>query len=49
MLKANEMKVLRKIFGKTKIDIIGSQQMRESRGIQSVSEWLGEEDNGRNM
>ena len=30
MVEANEMKVLRKIFGKTKIDRIRKQQIRES-------------------
>ena len=40
ILKANEMKVLRKIVGKTKIDIIRSQQIRESCGIQPINEWV---------
>ena len=40
MLEANEMKVLRKIVGKTKIDRIRSQQIRESCGIQPISEWV---------
>ena len=40
MLEANEMKVLRKIVGKTKIDRIRSQQIRESCGIQSNNEWM---------
>ena len=34
MLEANRMKVLRKIVGKTKIDRIRSQHMRETCGIQ---------------
>ena len=34
MLEANRMKVLRKIVGKTKIDRIRSQQIRESCNIQ---------------
>ena len=40
MLEANEMRVLRKIVGKTKIDRIRRQQIRESCGIQPVSEWV---------
>ena len=40
MLEANEMKVLRKIVGKTKIGRIRSQQIRESFGIQPVNEWV---------
>ena len=40
MLEANEMKVLRKIVGKTKIDRIRSQQIRESCGIQPINEWM---------
>ena len=42
MLKANEMKVglLRKIIGKTKIDRIRSQLIRESCGIQPINEWV---------
>ena len=32
MLEANEMKVLWRIVGKTKIDTIKSQQIRESDG-----------------
>ena len=40
MLEANEMKVLRKIIGKTKIDRIRSQQIRESFGIQRINEWV---------
>ena len=38
MLEANEMKELRKIAGKTKIDKIRSQQIRESCGIQPINE-----------
>ena len=40
MLEANEMKVPRKLIGKTKIDRIRSQQIRESCGIQPVNEWV---------
>ena len=40
MLEENEMKVLRKIVGKTKIDWIRSQQIRESCGIQPINEWV---------
>ena len=41
MLEANEMKLLRKIVGETKIDRIRSQQIRESCGIyQSIIEWV---------
>jgi hypothetical protein len=36
---ANEMKVLRKVAAKTKIDKITSQQMREYYDIQSI-EWV---------
>ena len=39
MLEANQMKVLRKIVGKTKIDRIRNQQIRESCGIQPINEW----------
>ena len=39
MLEANEMKVLSKIVGKTKIDRI-SQQIRESCGTQPLNEWM---------
>ena len=51
ILEANEMKVLRKIVGKTKIDRIRSQQIRESCGIyQSIIEWVErEEENGTNV
>ena len=34
------MKGLRKIVGKTKVDRIRSQQIRESYGIQRISEWM---------
>ena len=40
MLEGNEMKVLRKIVGKTKIDTIRSQQIRESCGIQPINGWV---------
>ena len=40
MLEANGMKVLRKIVGKTKIDRIKSQEIRESCGIQPIKEWV---------
>jgi len=40
MLEANEMKVLRKIVGKTKINRIRSQQIRKSCSIQPVHEWV---------
>ena len=34
------MEVVRKIVGKTKIDRIRSQQIRESCGIQPINEWV---------
>ena len=34
------MKVLRKIIGKTKVDRIRRQQIRESCGIQPINEWV---------
>ena len=34
------MKVLRKLAGKTRIDRIRSQQIRESCGIQPINEWV---------
>ena len=40
MLEANEMKVPRKIVGKTKINRKISQQIRESCGVQPIIEWL---------
>ena len=40
MLEENEMKVLRKIVGKTKINRIRSQQIRESCDIQPFNEWV---------
>ena len=40
MLEANEMKVLRKIVGKTNINIITSQKIKESYGIQTINEWV---------
>ena len=39
MLGSNGIKVLRKIVGKTKIDRIRSQQIRESCGTQPINEW----------
>ena len=39
MLKANEMKVVRKIVDKTKIERTRSKKIRESCGIQSINEW----------
>ena len=48
MLEANEMKVLRKIVGKTKVDTLGSQQIRESNLL--MAGWKeGEEENETNM
>jgi hypothetical protein len=40
MLEANEMKVPRKIVGKTTMDIIRIQLIRESCGIQPIKEWV---------
>jgi hypothetical protein len=40
MLEANEMKILRKIIGKTKIVRIRSQQIRDSCEIQPINEWV---------
>ena len=40
MLEANEMKLQRKIVGKTKIDRIRSQQIRESCGIRLIKKWV---------
>ena len=39
-MEANEMKVLRKIVGKTKIDGIRREEIRESCGIQPINEWV---------
>ena len=55
MLQANEMKILRKIVDKTKIDRITSQQISESCCIQPINDWVKEEEeeeeeeNGTNM
>jgi hypothetical protein len=38
IFEANEMKVLRKIVGKTKIDRISSQQIRDSCDIEPINE-----------
>ena len=40
MLEANEMKLLRKLVCKTKIDRIRSQQIRESCDIQLINKWV---------
>ena len=42
MFQVNEMKGLRKVVGKTKIDGIKIQQIRESCGIQLrvIKEWV---------
>ena len=40
MWEANEIKSQRKIVGKTKIDIIRIQEIRESCGIQTMNEWV---------
>ena len=40
MLEANELKVLRKIVGKAKIDRIKSKKIRESYGIKPINEWV---------
>ena len=40
MLEAIGMEILRKIFGKTKIDRIRSQQIRESCGFHPINEWV---------
>ena len=39
MLEENEMKVLRKIVGNTKIDTIRNKQIREPCGIQPINEY----------
>ena len=38
--KANKIKVLRKVVGKTIIDTIRSQQIRESCCIQPINDWV---------
>ena len=38
--KANGMKVPRKIIGKSKVDTIRSQQIRETFGIQPIIEFV---------
>ena len=48
MLEANEMIVIRRVVGKTKIDKIRSQQIRECCGIEIMSGLIGEEWNGTN-
>ena len=40
MLEANENNLLRKIVGKTKINKIRSQQIREFCGIPTINEWM---------
>ena len=40
MSEANEMKILRKIVGETKIDRIRSKKIKEYCGIQSINEWV---------
>ena len=40
MLEANQMKVLRKIVGKTKKGKIINQQIGESCGVQLINEWV---------
>ena len=40
MLIANEIKVLRKIVGKTKTDVIRNYEIQESCGIQPISKWV---------
>ena len=48
ILEANEMKVIRKIVGKTKVDTLGSQQIRESNLL--MAGWKEEEEeNETNM
>ena len=50
MLEANEMKVLRKLVGKPKIDRIRSQQIRDHAVSNLLmSGWKEEEENGTNM
>ena len=40
MLEANEMKLVGKVVGNTKMDRIRSKQTRESSGIQPNKEWV---------
>ena len=40
MLETKETKQLRKIVGKTKIDIMRSQKIRKSYGIKPINEWV---------
>ena len=40
MLKPNEIKVLRKIVAKTKIDRIRNKEIRESFVIHPINEWM---------
>ena len=40
MFEANEMKLLIKIVGKTKIDIVRSKQIPELCGIQPINDWV---------
>ena len=40
MLEAKEMTLLRTIVGKTKINRIRGQQIKESCGIQPMNEWI---------
>ena len=40
MLEANQIKVLRKIVGKIKINRIRSKQIRKSCCIQPINEWV---------
>ena len=40
MFEANEMKVLRKLVDKTKIDRIRCQQIREYCSIKPIHEWI---------
>jgi hypothetical protein len=49
MLEANDIKVLRKIVGKIKIDRIKSKQTRGSCGVQPINEWVKRIRNGTNM
>ena len=50
MLEANEMEVLKEIVGKTKMDGLRSQQIRESCVSNLLmSGWKEEEEDGANM